>query len=213
MSAPWIEGEVLVRTANDFVDPAFLARTVKEARRMARAIEADPKALDAEVGRVGKQLTNLLNLGAESGDKALLDKIRELEVRAAELREQKVAWAERAALKKRLLTIDADDIRSMLSINGLELREGGGAFYLLGEPEERRLDAGELRRVLHTLVDRVELNPKTREFTLRYRLNVKSTGVRLASPRGCELNSGAVLVASCGTLSRGAPRGAPQKRS
>jgi hypothetical protein len=58
VSAPWIEGEVLVRTANDFVDPAFLARTVKKARRMARAIEADPKALDAELGRVAKQLSN-----------------------------------------------------------------------------------------------------------------------------------------------------------
>ena len=95
---------------------------------MARAIEADPKALDAELERVAKQLSNLLNLGPQSGDKALLDKIRELEVRAAELREQKVAWAERAALKERLLTIDADEIRSMLSINGLELREGGVRF-------------------------------------------------------------------------------------
>jgi hypothetical protein len=52
------------------VDPAFLARTVKEARRKAHAIEADPKALDAELGKVSKQLSNLLNLGAESGDKA-----------------------------------------------------------------------------------------------------------------------------------------------
>jgi len=42
----------------------------------------------------------------------------------------------------------------MLAINGLELREGGEVFYLLSESEERRLDAGELRRVLHTLVDR-----------------------------------------------------------
>ncbi len=186
VSTPWIEGEVLVRIANDFVDPAFLARTVKEARRMAHAIEADPKALDAELGKVTKQLNNLLNLGAESGDKAILDKIRELEARAAELREQKAAWAERAALKERLLTIDADEIRTMLSINGLELREGGGVFYLLGESEERRLDAGELRRVLHTLVDRVELDPKTRELTVHYRLNVKPTGVKLASPRGFE---------------------------
>jgi len=95
----------------------------------------------------------------------------------------------------------------MLSINGLELREGGGAFYLLGEPEERRLDAGELRRVLHTLVDRVELDPKTRELTVHYRLNMKPTGVKVASPRGFEHNSGAVLVASSGTLPRRAPRG------
>jgi DNA invertase Pin-like site-specific DNA recombinase len=181
VSAPWIEGEVLVRIANDFVDPAFLARTVKEARRMAHAIEADPKTLDAQLGKVVKQLSNLLNLGADSGDKAILEKIREMEAKAAELREQKAAWTERVALKKRLLTIDADDIRAMVSINGLELREGGGAFYLLGESEDRRLSAGELRRVLHTLVDRVVLDPKTRALTVHYRLNATPTGVKLAS--------------------------------
>ena len=150
---------------------------------MARAIEADPKALDAELARVAKQLSNLLNLGAETGDKAILDKIRELEARVAELREQKAAWVERVALKKRLLTIDTSDIRTMLSINGLELREGAGVFYLLSESEERRVDAGDLRRVLHTLVDRVELDPKTRKLTVHYRLNVRPTGVKLASPR------------------------------
>ena len=74
----------------------------------------------------------------------------------------------------------------MVSINGLELREGGVVFYLLGESEERRLDASELRRVLHTLVDRVVLDPKTRELTVHYRLNVRPTGVKLASPRGFE---------------------------
>ena len=99
-------------------------------------------------------MSNLLNLGAESGDKAILDKIRETEARVAELPEKKAAWVERAAVKKRLLTIDASDVRTMLSINGLELRDGGGVLYLLSESEERRLDAGELRRVLHTLVDR-----------------------------------------------------------
>lgn len=127
-------------------------------------------------------MSNLLNLGAERGDKAILDRMRELEARAAELREQKAAWVKRAALKKRLLTIDADDIRTMLSINGLELREGGGAFYLLGESDDRRLNASELRRVLHTLVDQVELDPKTRQLTARYRLNARPTGVKLASP-------------------------------
>ena len=82
----------------------------------------------------------------------------------------------------------------MLTINGLELREGGGVFYLLSESEERRLDAGELRRVLHTLVDRVKLEPKTRELTLHYRLNVKPTGVKLASPRGFEPYAGDLLL-------------------
>ena len=74
----------------------------------------------------------------------------------------------------------------MLRCRAAELREGGGAFYLLGESEERRLSTDELRRVMHTLVDRVVLDPKTRELTVHYRLNVKPTGVKLASPRELE---------------------------
>ena len=144
---------------------------------------ADPQALDAELDKVSKQLSNLLNLAAETGDKAILDRIRQTEARAAELREQKAAWAERAALKKQLQTIDADDVRELLILNGVELRDGGGTFQLLGSSEEHRLDAGQLRRVLSTLLDRVELEPRTRELTLRYRLNVKPTGVKLASRR------------------------------
>ena len=35
---------------------------------------ADPQALDAELGKVAKQLRNLLNLAAETGDKAILDR-------------------------------------------------------------------------------------------------------------------------------------------
>jgi hypothetical protein len=89
-------------------------------------------------------------------------------------------------VNERRLTIDADDMRTMVAINGLKLRDGGGAFYLPGESEERRLDAGELRRVLHTLIDRVVLDPTTRERTVHYRLNVRPAGVKLASPRGFE---------------------------
>jgi hypothetical protein len=58
---------------------------VQEARGMADAIEADPQALDAEPGKVAKQLTNLLNLAAESSDKAILDRNRQTDARAAEL--------------------------------------------------------------------------------------------------------------------------------
>ena len=57
------------------------------------------------------------------------------------------AWVERAALKRRLQAIEADDIRAMLTINSLELREGGGMFYMPGESKERCLNTDELRRL------------------------------------------------------------------
>ena len=57
VNAPWIEGQVIVRIATDFADAKFLARTVREARRMADAIEADPQALEAELGKVAEAIT------------------------------------------------------------------------------------------------------------------------------------------------------------
>ena len=47
----------------------------------------------------------------------------------------------------------------MVPTRGRPHYQGTLVFYLLGESEERRLDAGELRRVLHTVVDRVVLDP------------------------------------------------------
>ena len=40
----------------------------------------------------------------------------------------------------------------------------------------------EIRRVLTTLVDRIELDPGTRDLRVRYKTPL--TGVNLASPRG-----------------------------
>jgi hypothetical protein len=56
--------------------------------------------------------------------------------------------------------------------------------HLLGYPNGPQLKPDELRRVLTALVERIELEPATREFTIRYRIPV--TGVKMASPRGTE---------------------------
>src|SRR6266404_3753922 len=53
--------------------------------------------------------------------------------------------------------------------------------------EYRELKPEALRHVLTTLVERVELDPKTRDFDIKYRLPI--TGVKGASPRGFEPRS------------------------
>jgi hypothetical protein len=55
---------------------------------------------------------------------------------------------------------------------------------MIGYPAGPSLKPEELRRVLTSLVERIELDPKTRDFTIKYRLPV--TGVKVASPRGFE---------------------------
>jgi hypothetical protein len=102
------------------------------------------------------------------------------------MREEKAAWAERKALKDKLLAVDEDHLIALLAANGMRLR---GADHRLidlmwGYDEGKALDSDQLRRVLTALVERIELDPKTRDFTIRYRLPV--TGVKVASPRGFE---------------------------
>jgi DNA invertase Pin-like site-specific DNA recombinase len=186
INAPWVESEVIYQIADNFADPAFLARTVAEARRMANSIEADPITIDGDIKRTEKQLANLMDLGAETGDKALLVKIRDTEAKINKLREEKAAWAERAALKKALLAISEKDIREVMTLHGIEIKSGKETLSFLGYGEEHRLPPEELRTVLTSVLDRVELDPDTREITIKYRLPVSAAGVKLASPRGFE---------------------------
>jgi hypothetical protein len=110
--APWIEREILYRLMTDFADPAFLARTIAEARRVPVSIEADPGALDGEIKRAETRLNNLLNLGAQAGDKAILAKIRELQAEVDRLRADKAAWGERTQLKECLKSLTERDLRN-----------------------------------------------------------------------------------------------------
>lgn len=110
-----------------------------------------------------------------------------MEKEITDLRNDKAEWAERAALKRALSTITEKTVRNILSVNGLELRDGGGFMDMLEYPPEEMpvLQLRALRRLLVTLLDRIELDPNTRAFTLKYRLPV-ATGVKVASPRGLE---------------------------
>ena len=64
-------------------------------------------------------------------------------------------------------------MRNLLALQGVE-RKGVKVAGLLGYRETDVMPAPALRQVLTTLVERVELDPKTREFTIRYRLPVNA---------------------------------------
>ena len=176
---------MLYRVAADFADRTFLKRTVAEARRMAQGIQADPLEVEANIKRAEKRLKNLVDMAADSGDKSILARIRGLESMLRELSEQKAAWMERKALKEKLLAIDEGDLRRVLGATALKLRgDDPHVLEMIGYSDKEKLAPDELRRVLTSLVERVVLDPKTRNFAIRYRLPVP--GVKVASPRGFE---------------------------
>ncbi len=121
-----------------------------------------------------------------------MGKIYELETTLVGLREQKAAAAERLALKEKLLAINEDDLRRALAATALAMRgDDPLVLEMISYKDRERIAPEALRRVLTALVERIELDPKTREFTIRYKLPVpirpkELTGVKLASPRGFE---------------------------
>ena len=200
ISARYVEGEILWKLTSDFANPAFLAKTIGEARRMADGIEDDPGQLDAEIRKVEARLANTVGLAADSGSRALVEKVKELEAEVAGLRRDKALWAERSALKARLTTLTEEDLRKTLLATAVRRRgddldvEWGWAG--LGNLAD--LSHQELRHILTTLIERIVLDPATRQFDVHYRLPV--TGVQGASPRGFDSYSGTVTVAATGTL-------------
>jgi hypothetical protein len=155
---------------------------------MAGEIEADPGPLDGEIRKAEKRLGNLLELAADTGEKSLLEKIRATQGIIDSLRQQKNDWIERATLKQRLLAIDEKDITFALYTSGQGISSGEGylddVLSVFGFGEHMRFSREEMRKVLTTLVERIELEPSSREFSIRYRIPV--TGVKMASPRGFE---------------------------
>ena len=188
INAPWVEGEVIMQVASDIRNPAFLTGVVKEARRMAKGIEADPAQLDSDMRRCQKRLNNLVDLLADSGDRLLLAKMKETEQELSRLREAKASWVERSELKARLMEINEEEIRFALLVSGAELRDGAGSWEgEFGFGAQHRIEPDQLRKVLTALVERIELDPETRKISVYYRLPLfKKTGAKVASPRGFE---------------------------
>ena len=184
VSASWIEEDVILQLAKDFKDPKFLTRVINEARRMADSIEADPLELDGGIRKLERQLGNLVSLAAEAGDKAILVRIRETEAKLSELQEQKADWAARAVLKRQLQAIEEKDVKELLAWTSLDTAMGFDNELIDLRGETQKLDRGQTRRVLTTLIERVELDPATRKFLIHYKLPL--TGARVASPRGFE---------------------------
>jgi hypothetical protein len=128
-----------------------------------------------------------LTIRAETGDRDILARIHTVRGRLDTAREAAADQRQRAELKKQLDGIKKSDVRTMLSANAWDLREGlsgeNSTIYLV-YGDEYAMDRDSMRQVLASTVSKIVLDPKTREFRIQYRLPL--TGVKMASPRGFE---------------------------
>ena len=178
ISRATIDAQVLDQVLTDITSPAF-APALVHATRAALASDSAPatrRQLAAEIEAIGRKISRMLDMAADLADPApALRKIDDLECdRAGKQRElqQLEAEAERAGWVEK---VSVADVARLLAEISAEAKEAG------------RSDV--LRPVVASVVERIEVDPRTMSGAVHYRVAAPETGVKLASPRGFEPRS------------------------
>lgn len=167
-----VESAVLAHMRADLASPEFVAALLAETKRIAAGrTRTDPatdlrnqhKALSARISRA-------MDLAGELADpQPALRKIDELERQRKQVLEEIDRIEREQALTKALADITEESITAILD----------NVFGQMGD-----LPAADLRSLLGSMVERVTLDPKTRQCRIHYRITV---GVQVASPWGSAL--------------------------
>lgn len=162
---------VLESVEREIRDDKFVAELVQAAHDMADGIVDDPGALDGALRGLDAKIGRLTTLVAETGNRALIAKLDELEVERTGLLAERATAADRARMKKNLRRITAKQVEAMLEFAPVNIAEGS------------EIDVPYMRRTLGALVRRIELDPQARTVQFNYTVGL---GAKLASPRGFE---------------------------
>ena len=185
--------------------PANIDRTIDTALRLLaerqRAEVDTPRRLQAELQKDRRKLANFMHaIGEGAAPSTVMAEIRALEAAIA-AKEHELAT---------LTLAQPDELAVARAKRAFRARLGQFDELLRGDvPVARQA----LRKLL---AGRIAFVPTATGYRLQWALRINSLVehgyIPMASPRGSEHNSGAVLVASYGTLPRRAPRRAPQRR-
>ncbi|MGO1072681.1 recombinase family protein [Lysobacter sp. CA199] len=179
VSRPVIEAQFIEQVLEDLNSPDF-APAMLAGTKASLATDTDPaeiRKVAASVSELSERISKTLDMAAQLSDPApALRKIEALEQERAEkaLRLQVLeAEAERASW---IHGISAADVMQMIARIGREAKETGRSDLL--------------RPVIASVVDRVEMDPRTLSGGICYRIMCPDVpGVKLASPRGFEPRS------------------------
>jgi hypothetical protein len=174
-----VEAQVIDQVLEELSSPGF-APALVHATRASLASDTDPAALRRianEVKDLASQISRTMDLAAQLSDPApALRKVEELERSRAEraLHLQHLeAEAERASW---ISKVGVADVARVLAGIAADAKEAGRSELL--------------RPVIHSVVDRVEVDPQTLCGSICYRIAAPDkSGVNVASPRGFEPRS------------------------
>jgi hypothetical protein len=170
-----VDSFVLQQVERELRDKKMVAKLVQAAHDVADGIVDNPTTVDVAIKGVEAKIARLTELVAETGNRALIEKLNALDVERSGLLAERATAADRAGLKLGLRRLTAKDVQAMLEFAPLVQAEGG------------EVDVPYLRRTLGALVKRVELDPTGRTVQVDYAVGLG--GAKLASPRGFEPRS------------------------
>jgi site-specific DNA recombinase len=182
VSSNAIESQVLELLARDFSKPAIVKAFTREARKIQAELE-DSRELDqaksalAAIEKTARRLTDLLEQTTEPAP--ILRRLEALELERRATAERMMRAEDASQRIATLERITERDVAALLRKISADLAE---------------LHRDSLKDVLQLWLERVELDPTTRQGRLIYRLCL--TGDKLASPRRPELNPGILTVCS-----------------
>lgn len=181
-----IEGVVIDQVFADMSAPRFASALCESAKAALSSTAGSERIADirAEVAGIAARISKALDIASQLSDPApALRKIDELE-------------AQRKALASELARLDAERELAMAAANVSE--DKIRAILAQIAEEAKDTERGDLRSVIASLVDRIELDPETLSATLHYRIAAPVAGVKVASPRVPTPSPGIVLRHSVG---------------
>lgn len=167
-----VESAVLTQMRADISSPTFIAALLAETRRIAgERGKTDPAAdLQTQHRTLTARISRAMDLAADLADpQPALRKIDELERQRKQLLEEIDRIQREQAVTEALAGITEESITLILD-------------NVFGQMAD--LPRADLRALLASMVERVTLDPKTRQCRIHYRIAV---GDQMASPRGSAL--------------------------
>lgn len=162
-----IDKAVVGKMIDDMRSREFIAALLQEARK-AQGKEDPTKTLRAEIAALNRQVSKAMDLAMSLDDPApALRKVNDLEAQRRTLADEMERLEREFAAQQALQAITEDQVAEL--INGL------------AEALETA-EAGRLKDVLHALIERVTLDPRTLDCRIHYRIAV-SDRLLVASPR------------------------------
>lgn len=175
-----LDGFVVSTVVNQLRAKGLAALLAKAARTRATRPVADDKltALNTRANATGARIDKLLRMVTEvEHPRPLLEKIDELEKDRAAIAREQEALRRQAAEAKETRELTEDKIARLLE-------RLAGEFH--------RLPADAVKRLLASVLDRAELDPRDLTLRLYYRISTTS-GANVATPRGRDATPGAVI--------------------